>query len=116
MKDKKLLHQLAPGQELGVRWRDASGYVFDNLRKLRLTSKENGNPYAKAYVTWIDNNGISVYIARGYIYGGDIEAFFSKNIMWQSYFEPYSSFKKGYAMSTHYKRNFPIDFIQVNEW
>ena len=109
-------HKLQAGQELSIRWREArreDSWVFRILKQLRLTSDDNGNPAASAYCTHVSEEGISVYIARGYNYGGDIEGFMpKKDYMWQVYFEPLNSFNQSYAKSAHAKKIFPRDFVQ----
>ena len=110
MNDQKLVHVLQPGQILSIR-HDTDGDVQKNLRTMRLTS-EGGNPYANAYVTFIDDVGVSVYITRGYLHGGDIEAMLAKHdVMWRSYFEPLDSFNMAYAGRKHYVKKFPLEFI-----
>jgi hypothetical protein len=70
---------------------------------------------ALVHVTFVDENGISVYIARGFTNGGDIEGFIpKKDVMWQSYFEPLSLFNMSYVRSRHHTKTFPNDFVSRN--
>lgn len=109
------LHILRPGQQLLLRWREARkdhAHVFNLLRQMKLTPDDNGNPYADAFCTHVSEEGISVYITRGYTYGGDIQGFVPKTIcMWQSYFEPTTGMNASYAKRTHASKVFPLDFI-----
>jgi hypothetical protein len=106
---------LQPGQELSLNWRelksrDAESYNF--LTKMKLTPDNNGNPYATVFCRYFSKEGVSVYITRGYTFGGDIEAFLpSKNIMWQHYFKPLKNMNASYAHNKHYEKIFPQDFI-----
>jgi len=113
MNENRPLHILTPGQELSVRWRDATGIVLENIRRLRLANDYRGNPNAAVWITHIDETGKSFYIKRGYEYGGDMEIFIpSDGVMWQSYFEPYTSVNQSYVLSKHYTKVFPDNFIQ----
>ena len=110
MNNSKLIHALQPGQELTVRFREATGQVLQNMQLMRLTPN-NGNPYACVYVTFADDVGISVYITRGSAHGGDIKAFLSKELVaWQAYFSPLNSFNHSYRQSKHFSGKFPLDF------
>jgi len=109
-------HILQPGQILEIRWRshrnEPGSRVYEILKKLKLTIDNNGNPYASVFVTYVNEEGISVFINRGYTYGGEIEAFLpKKDVSWQSYFQPLDSFNTAYAGSKHFKKIFPIDFL-----
>ena len=111
MSDKKLLHVLRPSQQLTTRFRDATGQVLTNLRAMRLTP-DGGNPYALVHVTFVNEVGVSLYIARSYSYGGDMQAFLSKeSVAWQAYFSPLNSFNQSYVRSQHYTTQFPLGFI-----
>ena len=114
MTNQERIHVLQRGQQLHVKWKDAAkeSIVYKNLRAMRLTPDDNGNFSASAWVVYVDKSGVSVYIARGYIYGGDMEAFLSKEMVaWQAYFSPLNSFNEAYAGSKHYTKKFPIDFL-----
>ena len=103
---------LQAGQKLIVRWREAQGTVLENLTKMRMTPENGGNPYASAYVTFVDKQGVSLYIVRGYTHGGDMEAFLTANeVAWQAYFEPLDHLVMSYARREHYKTRFPLGFI-----
>jgi hypothetical protein len=104
------------GQRLGVRWRDYKSQplsqIYVNLRRMKLTPDDGGNPLAAAWATFMNSEGVSIYIVRGYEYGGDLEAFVPKDLaLWQAYFEPYSETNLGYVRSKHFARRFPIDFL-----
>ncbi|MCK2055258.1 hypothetical protein [Methylobacterium sp. 37f] len=107
---EKILGILEPGQVLTIiqpRKGEEKFPKFEVLKKLKLLDEP---PYI--YATFIDNRGVSFYINRSYIHGGCIEAFFPKNIaMWQSYFAPTPSKNTGYALSKHYLKTFPKDFV-----
>ncbi len=106
-----------PGQELRIRWREAKqnhADVYKILTAMKLTSDNNGNPYASAYCTYVSDEGLSVYICRGYNYGGDMEIYVpSKNVNWRVYFEPLNNFVMAYSGNTkkHYSKIFPQDFL-----
>ena len=111
MSEQKPIHLLQAGQELSVRFREAQGQVLSNLTAMRLTPN-GGNPYASFWVTFVDVDGISLYITRGHSHGGDIQAFLPRDaVTWQSYFEALRSFNAAYASSGHFKKRFPLEFI-----
>ncbi len=112
MNDNKLIHVLKPGQELSIKWRKREGFIKDVLTNLKLTSDNNGNPYANAYVVFVDSEGLSIYINRGYSFGGDLEIYISKkDVAWQEYFEPLDSYNQSYVRYRHYLKKFPHEFI-----
>ena len=104
------------GQELRIRWREAKkdhAEVYKFLTAMKLTIDNNGNPYASAFCTYFSDEGISVYIVRGYNYGGDMEAFIpSSNVNWKVYFEPLNNFVMSYGdKNKHYSKIFPQEFL-----
>ncbi len=102
---------LRPGQALGVRWRDAQGLVLEDIQRLRLDPTRNGGRDALCHVTYVDAGGVSVYIARGFPLGGDLEAFVPAGIMWQAYFEPGLLVNPSYVRQRHYTQVFPRQFL-----
>ena len=112
MSENRLIHQLKPGQKLGIRWRKREGFVKDTLNALRLTSENNGDTSAEAYVVWVDGERVSICITRGYEFGGRLEIYIDKkDVAWQEYFEPYASYNQAYVLSRHYVKKFPHDFL-----
>ena len=111
MTEPKLIHVLQPGQELASRFREVGSQVFKNLQAMRLTP-DSGIADPLVHVTFVDDSGVSLYINRTYLFGGDIEAFLPKDlVMWQSYFNPLNRFNMSYARTRHYKKRFPLDFL-----
>ena len=111
MSQQAPLHVLRPGQQLSVRFREATGLVLVNLKRMRLTP-DGGNALTLVHVTFVDARGVSLYIARGFPHGGDMEAFLpARDVMWQAYFTPLNAFHPGYAGVRHYTRRFPADFL-----
>lgn len=105
-------HIISPGQKLNVRWREARDIVLKNIEAMKLSVDFGGNPYADVWVTYIDEVGVSLYIVRGYTYGGDMEAFLpAGDVMWQSYFSPEPEVNQAYVKSGHYTKVFPVDFL-----
>lgn len=107
------VHNLKPGQILGVNWRQAEGLVREYIDKLRLNPLTNGlSGEVSVYATFVDARGVSVYILRGPERGGDIEAFLPAGVvMWQRYFVAYNQFAPGYVRGRHYTGIFPRDFV-----
>ena len=111
MTDPKLIHVLQPGQELASRFREASGQVLRNLQAMRLTP-DSGIADPLVHVTYVDDAGVSIYICRTYLFGGDMEAFLPKDLVrWPSYFHPLDRFNMSYVRSSHHKKKFPLDFL-----
>ncbi|MDM0114845.1 hypothetical protein QTI66_22035 [Variovorax sp. J22R133] len=111
MSEQRPVHVLQPGQQLYSRWREANGQVIKNLKAMRLTP-DGGNPDPMVHATFVDDLGLSLYIARSSLYGGDMEAFLPRDlVMWQSYFNPLQAFNQSYVRSRHYTKRFPIDFV-----
>lgn len=105
------LNLLLPGQELGTRFREATGVVLSNLKRMKL-APDGGNPYALVWVTYVDQTGISIYVTRGTPCGGDMQAFLPRDVvLWQSYFSPLNSFNQSYVKSQHYAAQFPLAFL-----
>lgn len=104
-------HILQFGQELHVKWREASGNVLENLRRMRLTP-DGGHADPLAYVVFIDKAGVSIRINRYSEFGGLMEAFLPAELVaWQAYFEPLDVFHPAFVGSRHFARKFPLDFI-----
>lgn len=62
MSQQMPLHVLRPGQQLAVGFREATGRVLENLKKMRLTPF-GGNADPLVHVTFVDALGVSMYIA-----------------------------------------------------
>lgn len=103
---------ITPGQGLSINWRTAQGIVLQNMRRLKLDFRENGNEDISCWASFFDPAGLSVYIVRGFRLGGDMEAFLpTREVNWQAYFSPNTMTRPVYAKSSHYKRVFPRDFL-----
>jgi hypothetical protein len=98
------------GQELQIR-RDTNGRVLQNLVTMRLAGPR-GNINAMVHVTFVDTSGVSLYLARGIHFGGDMEAYLPKDhVMWQLYFEPLKAKNMSYQKSKHHTKKFPLAFL-----
>jgi hypothetical protein len=101
-----------PGQELAINWRGAWDLVGKKIDQLKLNPLTNGtSAEISAHVTFVDKNGVSVYIRRGSFLGPDIEGFVGQDVSFGSYFVILHAINPSYAGTKHYHRKFPDDFL-----
>ena len=100
-----------PGQELSINWRGAEGLVKERLDQLKLCPLTNGGMEASAHVTFVDTNGVSVYIRRGGFLGPDIQGFVGLDVGFSSYFQILKTTNPSYAGTRHAIKRFPLDFL-----
>lgn len=102
---------LKVGQELQLRRDPEAKVVQQNLEVMRLTAPR-GNPDPTIHVMFVDATGISVYIARGFEFGGDMKAYLRHSeVAWQKYFAPLNRRDENMKSNEHYKQRFPLDFL-----